>query len=175
MALLLWQFWIYSFFGYLLEKGFAAATRSNNQVRKCFLFLPLCPVYGLGVLAVLALPPSVQTNFWLMAVWGGVTATAVEYVVHWAYQELFDVRFWDYSSVWGNLRGRICIPFSAAWGLLLAVVLPAVHGALDPLLAAVPVGVTYAVLLLFAADAVISARILQRTGDPAALQLGAYA
>ena len=56
MARWLWIFWIYSFLGYGLEKVFAAATHSPNQGRKCFLLLPLCPVYGLGMLAVLALP-----------------------------------------------------------------------------------------------------------------------
>jgi uncharacterized membrane protein len=173
MALLLWQFWTYSFLGYLLEKGFAAATRSGNQVRKCFLLLPLCPVYGLGVLAVLALPPALRDGFWSLAFWGGFAATVVEYGVHWIYDTLLHVRFWDYTSVWGNLGGRVCIPFSIVWGLLLAVVFPAVHGILAPLLMEIPAGVTYAVLLIFTADAVISARILWRTGDPAALRLGA--
>ena len=55
MILWLWQFWTYSFLGYLLEKAFAAATHSPHQVRKCFFLMPMCPVYGLGVMAVLAL------------------------------------------------------------------------------------------------------------------------
>ena len=56
MTDLLWFFWIYSFGGYLVERAFAAATRAERRERKCFLLLPLCPVYGLGMLAVLALP-----------------------------------------------------------------------------------------------------------------------
>ena len=51
-----WYFWIYSFLGYLLEKVFAKVTQSPQQGRKGFLAMPLCPVYGLGMLAVLALP-----------------------------------------------------------------------------------------------------------------------
>ena len=57
MSLMLWTFWTYSFFGYLLEKGYAAATHGSQRARKGFLLLPMCPVYGLGALAVLALPP----------------------------------------------------------------------------------------------------------------------
>ncbi len=169
MVLLLWQFWAYSFFGYLLEKAFAAATRAPRQVRRCFFLMPLCPVYGLGVLAVLALPPSLTDSFWGLAWWGGLTATAVEYAVHLAYDKLLHVQFCDYTPVWGNLRGRVCLPFSVIWGLLLAVVLPPVHRLLLPLLAAVPPLVTYTVLVLFTADAVLSVRILQQTGDPEAL------
>ena len=44
-----WLFLLYSFAGYGLEKLFAAATASPQQVRKCFLLLPLCPVYGLNI------------------------------------------------------------------------------------------------------------------------------
>ena len=57
MVPLLWYFWIYSFLGWLLELAFAAVSRSPDRRRRCLLLLPLCPVYGLGMLAVLALPP----------------------------------------------------------------------------------------------------------------------
>lgn len=173
MAVWLWLFWTYSFLGYLLERGFAAATRSPHQVRKCFLLLPMCPVYGLGVLAVLALPSVLTESFWGLALWGGLAATVVEYVVHLAYDRLLHVRFWDYSGLWGNFRGRVCPVFSVAWGLLLAAVLPPLQEFLLPLLGAVPPAVTYAMALLFTADTVASLRVLWLTGDPEALTLRA--
>ena len=168
LSLVLWTFWIYSFFGYLLERGYAAATHAERQARKCFWLLPLCPVYGLGALAVLALPPALTDGFWSLALWGGLAATAVEYAVHLAYDRLLGVRFWDYSHVRGNLRGRVCLPFTLAWSLL-AAALPPVQAVLEPALAAIPPAVTYAALLVFTADAVISLRLLYLTGDPAAL------
>ena len=69
-----WLFLLYSFGGYLLEKLYAWARRSSHRVRKCFLLLPLCPVYGLALLAVLALPPSLRSG-WPLYLWGGLTAT----------------------------------------------------------------------------------------------------
>ena len=77
-----WLFLLYSFGGYLLEKLYAWARRSSHRVRKCFLLLPLCPVYGLALLAVLALPPDMTGSFWRLALYGGLTATEVEYAVH---------------------------------------------------------------------------------------------
>ena len=56
----LWSFLTYGFLGYLLEKVYALVTRSRHTVRKGYLLLPVCPVYGLAMLAVLAmagLPP----------------------------------------------------------------------------------------------------------------------
>ena len=50
----LWSFLTYGFLGYLLEKVYALVTRSRHTVRKGYLLLPVCPVYGLAMLAVLA-------------------------------------------------------------------------------------------------------------------------
>lgn len=164
MAVWLWYFWIYSFLGFLLEKGFAAATHAENRTRRCFLLLPMCPVYGLGMLAVLALPYPFQRGFWLI-VGGAAVTTAVEYMVHWGYEVCLGVRFWDYSHVPGNLNGRVCLPFTLAWGLLTAVAVWLFQPGIAALAEAVPAAVTYLFLLVFTADTVCSARFLWVTHD----------
>ena len=126
----------------------------------------------LPALAVLALPESLSGSFWSLALWGGLAATAVEYAVHVLYDRLLGVRFWDYSQVRWNLRGRVCLPFSLAWSLLVAAGLPVIQAAIAPALAAVPPTATYAALLVFTADTVVSLQLLRRAGDPAVLSLG---
>ena len=170
--MLLWYFWIYSFLGYLLEKAFAAATHAERQGRRCFLLLPLCPVYGLGMLAVLALPPQWTEGLWLILS-GGLAATAVEYVVHWAYEALLGVRFWDYSQVRGNLRGRVCLPFTLAWGVLTAIAVWWIQPWVEVLARRIPPEATYLFLLVFTADALLSARFLWVTKDIEGLRAGA--
>lgn len=136
-------FWLvifYSFGGYLLEKGYAAAVRSPHRVRKCFLLLPLCPVYGLAMLAAGHLPPSCTEPFWRLVLYGGLTCTAVEYAVHFLYEKLLGVLFWDYSDTKLDLNRRICFPFAVVWGLLSAAVLRWVQPVLWPLAASVPAG-----------------------------------
>lgn len=166
----LWYFWIYSFLGYGLEKAFAAGTHAENQARKCFLFLPLCPVYGLGMLAVLALPQALRRGAWLV-LFGGLAATAVEYAVHWGYEALLGVRFWDYSHVPGNWNGRVCPPFTLAWGVLTAAAVWWLQPGVAALAARVPAAVTYLFLLVFTADAVCSARFLWVTGNVEGLRV----
>lgn len=161
-ARILWYFWIYSFLGWGLERLFAQAVRSETRARRCFLLLPLCPVYGLGMLAVLALPPM----GWLgLTVSGGLAATAVEYVYHWACERFLGVRFWDYSQVPGNLRGRVCLPFTLAWGLLTALAVRFVQPGAEALAGALPLAVTYVFLMIFTADCVCSLWFLRATGD----------
>ena len=162
MAPWLWYFWIYSFLGWLVERAFAVLTRSGDRRRRCLLVLPLCPVYGLGMLAALALPP----KGWLgLMVLGGLAATAVEYAYHWAGERLLRVRFWDYSGVPGNLRGRVCPPFTLAWGALVWTAVRLVQPGVEALAETAPAWLTYLLLLVFTADAVCSIRFLQVTGD----------
>lgn len=165
----LWYFWIYSFLGYLLEKVFAKVTGSEQQGRKGFLLLPLCPVYGLGMLAVLALPES-----WTRGVLGifisGLTATVVEYAVHWGYDTFLGVQFWDYSRVFGNLKGRVCLPFTLIWGLLTAAAVQWIHPWVQTVAERTVPEITYLCLMVFAMDALLSLRFLWKTGDPELLR-----
>lgn len=169
MAMLLWYFWIYSFLGYLLEKVFAKVTHARQQGRKGFLLLPLCPVYGLGMVAVLMLPEQCRSGGWLI-LWGGLTATAVEYAVHWGYDTLLGVRFWDYSRVLGNLRGRVCLPFTLIWGALTALAVRWIQPMAELLAERTIPEVTFLCLMVFAADALCSLRVLQVEKNPEALR-----
>lgn len=160
-----WIFVLYSFGGYLLEKTFAAVTRSEHRVRKCFLLLPLCPVYGLAMAAVLSLPAELKEPFWRLALYGGITATAVEYVTHFLYEKGLGVMFWDYSSTKMDLNRRICMPFSVAWGLLSALAVRYVHPWVYLTSSLIPPGITYITTMLLIADSFFSVRVLRRGHD----------
>ena len=83
-------FVFYSLAGYVLEKLFARAVHAEKQVRKCFLLLPLCPVYGLAMTALLAVSPPEQ-GFGGLILLGAAVCTAVEYAVHLFYDRVFHV------------------------------------------------------------------------------------
>ena len=70
-----------------------------------------------------------------------------------------------YTRVWGNLHGRVCLPFTAAWGVLTALAVRWVQPGVEALAAQVPGEVTCLCLLVFTADALVSARLLWVTGD----------
>ena len=112
----IWYWFAYSFLGYCLEKLFAAATRSSHRLRRCFVFLPLCPVYGFAMVTILLLGAEKLPGAWEQILLGTLAATAMEYAVHWGYERLFQVQFWDYSSTKCDVNGRICLPFSICWG-----------------------------------------------------------
>lgn len=160
-----WYFLGYGFLGYLLEKLFAYVSHSPHRVRKGFLLMPVCPVYGLAMCVLLALGAERTAHFGELYLLAAITATVVEYAVHWAYETALNVRFWDYSTTRMDLNGRICLPFSLAWGLLGAAAVRFIQPLMAALAAQIPSAVTNTVLFCLALDALWSAGVLLRTGD----------
>ena len=163
-----WYFLLYSFLGFLLEVAFARATGGRPE-RKCLMVLPLCPVYGLGACVILLLSPWAAQSPPALLVLGGAAATAAEYATAVFYEEGLGVAFWDYRGLPGNVQGRVCLPFSAAWGVLSLVLVYGVHPRLAPLLAAIPLPVTLSALGAAGCDLVLSCAALKCRGDIACL------
>ncbi len=167
MARLFQYFFIYSFAGFVLEVLFARVMGSAKQDRKCMLFLPLCPVYGLGALSIVRLPAFILHRPLPVFVLGAVAATVVEYGMDWLYEHVFRVRFWDYSALKGNLNGRVCLIFSGIWGFLALALVYWVHPTVQGWMELVPGGLTPAVFLSFVLDLVFTLLLLRtsRTTD----------
>ena len=164
-----WNFVVYSFLGFLLEIAYARATRGRSD-RKCLLVLPLCPVYGLGALGILLLPRWVLTRPLFLFFCGALMATAAEYAASLFYERVLKVSFWDYRGLPGSLQGRVCLPFSLAWGALALILVRGIHPVLAPWLEGVPPLVTGWALATLAADTLLSAALLRRTGDRSCLR-----
>ena len=118
-----WYFLFYSFLGFLVEVVYVRLRGEVKRDRKCRLILPVCPVYGLGALAILLLPAGIQDNPLLLFPAAALACTGVEYAVGLFYEKVFRVTFWDYSHLPLNLGGRVCPPFSLCWGALAVLVL----------------------------------------------------
>ena len=168
-----WYFLFYSFLGYLLEKLFARATHAQRQVRKCFLLLPLCPVYGLALCALLLTGAERVGNPIALLLRGAAVTTAVEYAVHWGYEKALGVRFWDYTAAKWNMNGRVCLPFFLAWGVLSALAVRFVQPTLHAVAATLPDAWALAALLLLTFDAILTARVLRTYHDTELLSLRA--
>ena len=166
----LWVFLTYSFLGFLLELIYARLTKSNKPDRKCLLVLPLCPVYGLAALGILALPPFVAENPLLLFVCGGAVAVGTEYAVGFFTRYALGVDFWDYSGYRGNVHGLVCPPFAFAWGLLAVAGRLWLHPALAPFLENLPGWLGGLAAAALGADFVVSNLLLRRRRDARCLR-----
>lgn len=157
-----WYFALYSFLGFLVEVAFARVTRNPKKDRKCLYFLPLCPVYGLGVLAILALPAAIRENPWLFFLGVALSASGAEYLMGLFYERVLGVAFWDYSHLPLNLHGRVCPLFSFFWALLGSVAIPLVHPQVQALISRIPPALTLPAFLFLVMDVGFSVYVLRR-------------
>ena len=117
-----WYLLLYSFLGWVVEVCYQAVTKAKI-VNRGFLNGPVCPVYGLGALALLLLLSALDVtdltaaNPLLLFGLGLVITTAIELLAGWLLDVLFHARWWDYSAKPFNFRGYICLEFSLLWGL----------------------------------------------------------
>lgn len=157
----IWNFYIYSFLGFLLEVVYARAIGAKKRDRKCRLFLPVCPVYGLGAIAITALPAYITGRPILLFFAGGLAAALVEYLTAVFYEKIWHVSFWDYSGLPGNLQGRVCLPFAAIWGVLSLGLVYWLHPRLEIVSALLPPQLLFPVTLLFIVDFAITGHVLR--------------
>lgn len=172
MSLWFVSFLFYSLCGYGLEKLHARLSHSPRQVRKCFLFLPLCPVYGLAMTALLIIVPAGMGALPTMLL-GGVVCTGVEYLVHLFYDKALGVWFWDYTAMRGHLNGRVCPHFTLIWGILSAAAVRWVQPLVVLLAGVMPRWSLYLLWVALAADCVFSAALLWQYQDTEILTVSA--
>lgn len=109
-------FFIYSFCGWCIEVAFVAVTVGKVENRG-FLNGPICPIYGCGMLSVLAILLPVKDKWYLLFLGGMLICSVVECLGGWILDKIFHMRWWDYSDKPFNLGGYICLGFSIMWGI----------------------------------------------------------
>ena len=129
---IVWYFLIYSFLGWVLEVIYNAAV-SGEVVNRGFLNGPVCPIYGFGMVMLIALlnvlfPEGAENvHGGVLFGFGLVLASSVELFGGWALDKLFHARWWDYSDKPFNINGYICPEFSLYWGLGAVIMIRMMH------------------------------------------------
>ncbi len=137
-------FILYSFLGWVTEVIFHAVV-VGKILNRGFLNGPVCPVYGFGMLTVLAVSNAAEesgvlvlrsdeTNAMSMLIvflGGMVLATTVELFAGWLLDVCFHMRWWDYSDKPFNFHGYICLGFSVLWGVGITLVVYVLHPVIE--------------------------------------------
>ena len=152
-------FYFYCLCGWIWESCYVSA-RQRRWVNRGFLHGPLLPIYGSGAILILFAVIPVEDHLFLVWLFGMIAATALEYVTGAAMEQIFKVRYWDYSKQKCNLNGHICLTSSIAWGFFSILLVRFIHPPVGRLLAHVPSWVVDPAALLltaaFTADVVFS-------------------
>lgn len=110
-------FILYSFIGWVLE-CISKTIEEKEFVNSGFLNGPICPIYGLGSILMLACLSFLKDNPILLFFASFIILSVWEYVVGIILEKVFKTKYWDYSHLKFNFQGRICLKNSIYWGIL---------------------------------------------------------
>lgn len=162
---LLLYFFIYSFLGWCTEVAYATV-KERRFVNRGFLNGPWCPIYGMGVSAVVTLLDGFRDSLLLLYLSSLVLVTLIEGMTGFIMDKIFHHKWWDYTGLPLNIGGYVCLPFSIAWGAACVVIVKGIHPLIERLVGFLPEAAGAALLCVLtvclAADvAVTTAGILK--------------
>lgn len=113
----LW-FFIFSFFGYILECIVLSIENRKLIYNRGFCHLPFCIIYGFGGVGAFLILTPVSNSLPLLFAASSAAATILELVTARVMIHLFGSFWWDYSKKKYNYKGIVCLESSIAWGFL---------------------------------------------------------
>lgn len=118
-------FFIGSLFGWILELFYRRFVSTKRWVNPGFLTGPYLPIYGFGLCLIFGIS-SIDLSFIenvivrniLIMIFLGVSLTIIEFIAGLIFTKFLNVRLWDYSDQWGNIKGIICPLYTFFWCIL---------------------------------------------------------
>ena len=156
---LVWIFIIYAFIGWGTEGSYAALDR-GIFVNRGFLNGPYCPIYGCGVVIVVAILTPLKENLLILFAGSFLLTSVLEYITGYILEKVFHNKWWDYSDKPFNIKGYVCLKFSIYWGLACTFIMDIIHPIIYAAIRFIPfmLGVVLLsiIMCVFAADCIIT-------------------
>lgn len=108
---------IFSIIGWILETLFSFYSL-GYFTKRGFLYGPLCPIYGWGALILIIFFSTYRKHNFKLFFYAAMIFSVFEYMVSFAMEAFFSLKWWDYTNEFMNLNGRISIFYSFAWGII---------------------------------------------------------
>ncbi len=146
---LILYFFTYGFLGWCTEVAFASVKQSQF-VNRGFLNGPICPIYGVGVSAVVVLLEPWKNHLVLLYIASVVLVTLIEGITGYAMDKIFHHKWWDYSNQPLNIGGYVCLLFSFVWGIACVLIMKVIHPLIHNVLSIIPVVLGIVVIAVLA-------------------------
>lgn len=156
------QFFFYSAAGWLVESTYCSIGE-KRIINRGFLTGPMCPIYGSGalVMTLFLYNPFKDKPLYVFLI-GMVLCDIVEYVTSLLMEVLFHARWWDYTSEFMNIRGRICLKHTLYWGIASVAFVYVIHPKINAVFASLDsqilLYIMIAVLAVFTLDVINAVR-----------------
>lgn len=134
---LVWIFIIYAFIGWCTEVSFAAVD-TGKFVNRGFLNGPYCPIYGCGVVIVVAVLTPIKESLFILFLGSMLLTTVLEFLTGFILEKVFHNKWWDYSDKPFNIMGYVCLKFSILWGLACTFIMKVLHPSIYKFITIIP-------------------------------------
>jgi uncharacterized membrane protein len=153
-------FFVYSILGWVFESIYCSIkAKPPHFINRGFLFGPLCPIYGAGLVSVAFLmQPFKNMNPGQEFVVIVLVCTVIEYVASYVMEKLYHVRWWSYHNSWYNftINGRVSFWTSVGFGigglLVLNYIHPTVASTIDGLSFGIRFALAFSMVIIFMID-----------------------
>ncbi len=127
-----------------------------------FLHMPFCPIYGVGMAAASVGLSGVKNSWLILFAFGVIFCSVFEYIVGGIMERLFHTKWWDYSHMRFNIKGRVCLRNAILFGFGAILVFRVVEPVVETVIVSIPVSIRLLITVVFGAafviDLVLSAR-----------------
>ncbi|MCI7767061.1 MAG: hypothetical protein MSJ26_03650 [Oscillospiraceae bacterium] len=147
-------FLIWSFIGWAMEVC-VHALKMGEYSNRGFLSMPICPIYGVGVLIITVILKPLMDIPVLFFLLSSLICTSFELLVGVGMQLIFHNKWWDYSDEHFNFKGYICLKVSIEWGFGCMIVEYFIEPSIEKLIELIPHAVGVILLSVMAVLIVI--------------------
>lgn len=130
--------YIYSFLGWACESIYCSIG-NKKIINRGFLNGPMCPIYGLGALAIIYLLRDYEDKVILLFIYGLIITSTLEYIGGYLLEKIFHTRWWDYSKRILNIKGRVCLKNSILFGILCVILMKIIHPTISKIVDNIPI------------------------------------
>ena len=130
-------FYLYSFIGWCYESLYVSL-KQKRWINRGFMRGPFLPLYGSGAIMMLFVSMPFRNSYFLTFFAGCIGATLLEYATGVTMENLFKVRYWDYTNRKFNFQGHICLQATLAWGAFTIVLTNFMHKPLEHFVLSAP-------------------------------------
>jgi len=116
---LFWIFFIGCVFGWLVEVLYDLVLLGKFVNHSSLIYGPIGGAYGIGtVLIALFLNRFEGSSYLKIFLVSFALGTIGEYIMSWGMELVLGFTAWDYSHLFLNINGRVCLLYSLFWGIL---------------------------------------------------------
>lgn len=147
--------YVYLFFaccvvGFAVENLWCVLKNGYFESRKSLVYGPFSVAYGIGgVLLTAVLEGYRYASYGKVFLISFVVGTVAEYICSLGQEIVFGSVAWDYSHLPLNINGRVCLLYSAFWGLLGIMWVKFILPFIDKITAFIPLNLSKALVLAF--------------------------